>query len=63
MASSNTIGKQTRSKKQESYENLTTAEYQALLADPEVEVVEVEDTGNELDIAGQDFTNKLTTSL
>ena len=47
-----------KEQKQESYENLTTAEYQALLADPEVEVVEVEDTGNELDIAGQDFTEQ-----
>ena len=50
--------KKDKEQKQESYENLTTAEYQALLADPEVEVIEVEDTGTELDIAGQDFTEQ-----
>jgi hypothetical protein len=38
-----------KEQKQESYENLTVAEYQALLADPEVEVVEVEE-GIELDV-------------
>ena len=47
-----------KEQKQESYENLTTAEYQAILADTEVEVVEVEDTTEELDIAAQDFTEQ-----
>ncbi len=41
--------KKTKEQKQESYENLTGAEYQALIADPEVEIVEVEDTATELD--------------
>ena len=41
--------KKTKEQKQESYENLTGAEYQALIADPEVEIVEVEDTATEID--------------
>jgi len=47
--------KKDKEQKQESYENLSTAEYQALLADPEVEVVEVEDTNTELDIDSIDM--------
>ena len=41
--------KKSKEQKQESYENLTGAEYQSLIADPEVEVIEVEDTATELD--------------
>ena len=47
--------KKDKEQKQESYENLSTAEYQKLLADPEVEVVEVEDTNTELDIDSIDM--------
>ena len=47
-----------KEQKQESYENLTTAEYQALLADTEVEVVEVTGDEDTLDIAAQDFTEQ-----
>ena len=47
--------KNDKEQKQESYENLSIAEYQALLADPEVEVVEVEDTAAELDAESIDI--------
>jgi len=45
-----------KEQKQESYENLTGAEYQALLADTEVEVVEVEEGDIDLDINNVDFS-------
>ena len=47
--------KRDKEQKQESYENLNEAEYQALLADTEVEVVEVEDTATELDVGNIDM--------
>ena len=47
--------KKDKEQKQESYENLTVAEYQALLADPEVEVVEVDDSASELDVDNMDM--------
>ena len=47
--------KKDKEQKQESYENLNEAEYQALLADTEVEVVEVEDTNTELDVGNIDM--------
>jgi len=46
--------KKSKEQKQESYENLTGAEYQSLIADPEVEVIEVEDTATELDYDNMD---------
>jgi len=46
--------KTSKEQKEENYENLTGSEYQALLADPEVEVVEVEDTATELDYDNMD---------
>lgn len=47
--------KNDKEQKQESYENLSIAEYQALLADNEVEIVEVEDTSTELDVENTDI--------
>ena len=42
--------KNDKEQKQESYENLSITEYQALLADNEVEIVEVEDTSTGSDV-------------
>jgi len=47
--------KKDKEQKKESYENLTTAEYQSLLADPEVEVVEVEEGDIDIDINNIDI--------
>ena len=47
--------KTTKEQKKEYYENLTEPEYQALLADTEVEVIEVEEKAKELDIDSADF--------
>ena len=47
--------KNDKEQKEESYENLSIAEYQALLADNEVEIVEVEDTSTELDVENADI--------
>ena len=47
--------KNDKEQKEESYENLSIAEYQALLADNEVEIVEVEDTSTELDVENTDI--------
>ena len=46
--------KRDKEQKKESYENLNTAEYQALLADTEVEVIEVEEGDIELDLSNID---------
>ena len=42
--------KRDKEQKKESYENLTTAEYQSLIADPEVEVIEVEEGDIDIDL-------------
>ena len=47
--------KNDKEQKEESYENLSIAEYQALLADNEVEIVEVEDTSTDLDVENTDI--------
>jgi len=47
--------KKDKEQKKESYENLTTAEYQSLLADPEVEVIEVEEGDIDIDINNIDI--------
>jgi hypothetical protein len=41
--------------KEESYENLTAAEYQSLLSDPEIEVIEDQDNNLDTDIANIDY--------
>ena len=47
--------KNDKEQKQESYENLSITEYQALLADNEVEIVEVEDTSTGSDVENTDI--------
>lgn len=47
--------KRDKEQKKESYENLTTAEYQSLIADPEVEVIEVEEGDIDIDINNIDI--------
>tara|TARA_Y100000114_G_scaffold156329_1_gene183140 strand:- start:1505 stop:3523 length:2019 start_codon:yes stop_codon:yes gene_type:complete len=47
--------KNDKEQKQESYENLSITEYQALLADNEVEIVEVEDTSTGFDVENTDI--------
>ena len=51
--------KTSKEQKKEYYENLTEPEYQSLLADAEVEVIEVEDREKELDIDNMDY-NEIT---
>ena len=51
--------KTSKEQKKEYYENLTEPEYQSLLADTEVEVIEVEDSEKELDIDNMDY-NEIT---
>ena len=51
--------KTSKEQKKEYYENLTEPEYQSLLADTEVEVIEVEDREKELDIDNMDY-NEIT---
>lgn len=46
--------KTSKEQKRESYENLNELEYQSLLADPEVEIVEVEEKETELDYNNMD---------
>ena len=48
--------KTSKEQKKESYENLTEAEYQALLIDPEVEIVEVEEEQKEIDLDNMDMS-------
>ena len=47
--------KKSKEQKKESYENLTEPEYQSLLADAEVEIVEVEDGNKEVDVDNMDY--------
>ena len=46
--------KTSKEQKKESYENLTEPEYQSLLADAEVEIIEVEDGNKEVDVDNMD---------
>ena len=46
--------KTSKEQKKESYENLTEPEYQSLIADPEVEIVEVEESDTEIDLENID---------
>ena len=48
--------KTSKEQKKESYENLTESEYQALLIDPEVEIVEVEEEQKEIDLDNMDMS-------
>ena len=49
--------KKDKEQREESYENLTEVEYQSLLADPEVKVIEV-DTNDDIDIGSETFLDK-----
>ena len=49
--------KKDKEQREESYENLTEVEYQSLLADPEVKIIEV-DTNDDIDIGSETFLDK-----